>query len=143
MPIRVEQRLISAIRDNPGMIRVEVRTSERKLATEALRKARSALSRLDGGRRSAPGLSAEDSNGPKYVSQVRPGGKGPTISIDGGWTPFRVLRTIPDVIATHLEAAGVHDAVITTRDLVPDLTPLPRPGATLRLFPDPPAVGWG
>jgi len=113
--ITVARGVLSRIRENPGSILIQVlKSSDPQAAAEALERARSDIANLDGGPDSAPGLSGGDANNPSYIGDVVPAGSGPCLYIDGGYTPYRLLRTIPDVIARHLAAAGVHDAVINT-----------------------------
>lgn len=106
---------MTKIRENPGAIVIQVRDSDDfELATEALRRAREDIAALDGGPGSAPGLSAGDRNGPKFVGEVMPAATGPCLFIDGGHSPYRILRTIPDLISRRLVEVGVGGATITT-----------------------------
>lgn len=122
------------------MIQVQ-EASNANAAAAALESAREEIWNLDGGWRSAHGLSPGDRNNPKYVGGVLPAGTGPFITIDGGFIPYKLLRTIPDIVARHLAEAGVEDAVIASPPLGGPLLALPRvPRAVvLRLYPEPPA----
>lgn len=114
MPITVTRELRGLIRRFPDSIGLLVETprEQQEAAMAALAAATTDISNLDGGWRSAPGLSPEDRNNPKYVSAVLPTALGPVITIDGGYTPMRLLRTIPEVVAARLAAAGVTEARI-------------------------------
>lgn len=113
MTVKVARGLLSRIRENPGDIVIQVqRPSDVEAATVALERAREDIWNLDGGWESASGLTPKDRNNPKYVSGVARAGTGPFITIDGGYAPYGVLRTIPEVVGRRLEEAGVTEAVI-------------------------------
>ena len=113
MPVRVARGLKSRIREDPGGIVVQVQgASDADVAAEALRRAAAEVAALDGGWRSAPGLSPGDTNGPTYVSGVTQTPLGPFISVDGGYTPRSLLATIPEIVVRHLEEAGLTEAVV-------------------------------
>lgn len=127
--MRVARGLLSHIRKNPGGIVIQVQgVSDREAATAALWKAVPEIAKL----------------GTRYLSPVLPAGTGPFIMIDGADMPFEVLRTIPDVIARHLNEAGLDEATIAPgtvqgplvdRGLV--LQALPKAVVAL-LYPPPP-----
>jgi len=99
----------------PGQILVRVeRVADQSAATLALGRARADIANLDGGWQSAPGLSPEDRNNPKFVSGVMTTPSGPFIWIDGGETPAELLATIPELIAQRLAEAGITDALLTS-----------------------------
>ena len=107
MAIRVGRGVVGRIREGPGGIVLQVQgASDRDAASVALERARADIANLDGGWRSAHGLGRGDRNNPKYVSEVMPAGTGPFLLIDGGFTPGRLLRTIPRLIADRLREAG-------------------------------------
>src|SRR5712691_9462166 len=104
MSVEIDPHLIAAIGDDPGTIVIEVRTRDTGPAGNGLRRATADLVARGAGWRSAHGLQEVDRNGPTYVGQVVPSGGGLVLPIDGGHTPVALLRTIPDIIARHLEA---------------------------------------
>jgi hypothetical protein len=68
---------------------------------------------------------------------------GPVLSIDGASTPLELLATIPEIIARHLEDAGVERAAIVVPRVQDKITfALPR-AAALRLYPPVPAKPYG
>lgn len=149
MPVRVDPGLGRRIRENPGGIALQVQgASDADAAADALRIARSDISRLDGGWESAAGLSPGDSNGPTYLSPVVPSPTGPVIYVDGGSTPVSVLETIPGLVSRRLRDAGVQEALIAwTSDQGPTTQTLydeGRRAVVLRLYaPPPPLVPLG
>lgn len=114
MSVRVDRKLVSAIRDDPTGIRIEVRgTRDPVLAAEALEKAAAEIASLDGGWQSAHGLRPGDTNGPTYISAVTRMPSGAYLSVDGGSTPLDLLTTIPDIVARCLTESGVKAAVVS------------------------------
>lgn len=111
--VRVGRGVVGRIRENPGGILIQVKSaSDPALAAAALERAGVEIGDLDGGWQSAYGLREGDRNNPKWVSSVTRAPNGPFMFVDGGFTPHRLLRTIPDIVARHLEQAGVTEAVI-------------------------------
>lgn len=118
MAVTVARGTMSRIRANPGAILIRIENASDVAAViDALGRARIDIANLDGGWRSAPGLERGDTNGPEYVGDVIPASTGPCLFIDGDYTPYRLLRTIPAIIASHLEAAGVTEARIVCPDV--------------------------
>lgn len=146
MAVTVANGVVNRIRREADNIIIMVRDpSDPAAAIEALAAAAPEISALDGGWRSAPNLEPGDTNGPKYVSEVLPTARGPMIIIDGGYTPPKLLATIPDIIARHVAAAGVEDATIAWPRQGGRLTnllfgtPIPAQVAQLTLYsPTPP-----
>ena len=140
--LRVDRSVAKQIRENPGWITIQVQqSSDPEVAATALARAGHEIAELDGGWRSAPNLRPGDSNGPKYISRVLPATTGPFLSIDGGYTPEKVLLTIPDIVVRHLQEAGISSAVVGTPEMGSTLCALhyvPR-AAVLLLYPDPSA----
>ena len=141
MAIKVARGVLTRIREDPGHIVLQVQgASDPEAAAVALGRARHDVWRLDAGPESAPGLGRRDRNNPSYVAEVMPAATGPFITIDGGHVPYRLLRTIPDIVARHLAEAGVEEAVVAAPA---EGGPLDEPhkiprAAVLRLFPPPP-----
>lgn len=117
MTVRVRRGARSRIRERPDGFVVQVQgAADEAAAMAALAAAVGEIAALDGGWRSAPGLAPGDTNGPTYVSDPLPAGGGPFLMIDGGYTPYRLLGSVPDIVARHLEQAGVADAVVAVPD---------------------------
>jgi hypothetical protein len=111
MSVRIARGVITRIRDDPSGIVIQVQeASSASRAAAALERAGVEIGELDGGWRSAYGLREGDRNNPKWVSAVIVAPTGPCI--DGGSTPHRLLRTIPEIVARHVRDAGVSHAVI-------------------------------
>ncbi|HVE47102.1 MAG TPA: hypothetical protein VNA57_10210 [Acidimicrobiales bacterium] len=143
MAIKVDRALLSRMKEDPGSIVIQVQDApDPVMAADALERARGEIGALDGGWQSAYGLSPGDRNGPKSISPVMPAGSGPLVIIDGGGTPYELLRTIPDIVVRHLEAAGVDRARIATATKAGpmyEFAEAPR-GVTLTLYPPAPHV---
>jgi hypothetical protein len=132
MTVTVKKRVAARIREYPGAIMIQVAAaSDVALATVALRAAGQEISRLDGGPASAFGLGAGDRNNPKWVSDVVVHPDGPMLMVDGGFTPARLLDTIPGIIARRLEEAGVSATLQTPEDRGPLSDPSQVPNAVL------------
>ena len=124
------------------------RASDPEAATAALSRAGAEIAGLDGGWKSASGLSPGDRNGPVYVGAVVPTPAGPFLYVDAGETPDELLATIPDIIIRHLRDAAVTRAVIASPqhtdtplfDKGPVLDYLPR-AVVLHLYPPPGPMG--
>lgn len=112
MTVRIARGVVSRIREHRDGFVLQVRSADPTVAAEALRVARAELYGLDLGREETFGLSAEDRVAPSMVSDVIPTPVGPMLYIDAGDVPGRLLRRIPEVVAAHLEAAGLHDATV-------------------------------
>jgi len=140
MPIRIDRRLLSAIRRDQGAITIEATAVPAGMAVAALEAARLRIRRLDGGPASAHGLGPHDRNGPKFVSEVTPTKRGAVLWLDGGETPIDLLLSVPVLIAEQLEAVGVTDGRvgIPPPSRVLDGFDKAERWATLRLFPVPP-----
>lgn len=144
MTITIARGVITHIRNDFDNIIIMVKdTPDPQLATEALRSAAREMCDLDGWR-SAYGLRPGTPSSPKYVSDVLPTPSGPIVMIDGGYVPAKLLRTIPDVVARHLEAVGISDATIASpkeggklTNVFSGITP-PRKALQLALFTAPP-----
>lgn len=145
--VTIARGVQSRIRQYPDSIVIMVKEADDpKAATAGLAAAAAEIAHLDAGWTSVPNLSPLDANSPQYVSEVLPSAYGPFVMIDGGHVPYRVLRTIPDIVARHLEAAGVTEATIACpRDGGPlinlfsvELSKRPPLGVALHLYPPPP-----
>ncbi len=113
MGVRVARGVKTRIREDRDSLVIQVlEAGEPDAAAEALARAATDIFNLDGGWRSAPNLTPRDRNNPSFVSDVIPARSGPFIKIDCGYTPYRLCKTIPDVVARRLTEAGVEDAVI-------------------------------
>ena len=132
--------MLSRINRSPGAIVVQAGDpSDARLAADALRSARQAISDLDGGPASAYGLGPGDRNNPAWVSEVIEVPDGPLLMIDGGFTPVARLREIPGIVARRLEQAGVSATVRwpRTSGAMERIRRAPR-AVFLRLYPQPP-----
>ena len=141
--MRIRRGVLSRIREDPGSIAIQVaNASDPELAAEALKGAGTEILQLDGGPGSAYGLAPERGNNPKYVSDVIGVPSGPILLVDGGFTPFRQLRQIPEIVARRLESVGV-SAEITVPSLGGPLERLPDiPRAVFLRTYRPPAREW-
>jgi hypothetical protein len=113
MAVRVDEEVAGDIAEDPGGIRLQVRTQDAAAAGEALQAASREVLALDGGWQSSPGLQPGDVNTPTFAS-VQPHPRGPVLVVDGGHTPTELLATIPDILVRHLHQQGVGEAEITT-----------------------------
>ncbi|MDP1848995.1 MAG: hypothetical protein Q8K79_14480 [Solirubrobacteraceae bacterium] len=105
MRVRIKQGTVAQIRRQPGGFAIQAGSpSDVSKATDALRRAAGVISALDGG--PLPDLGLEH-NHPKWVSDVVVLPGGPMLMIDGGFMPPRVLSTIPEIVVSKLERAGV------------------------------------
>lgn len=145
--ITIARGVQARIRQSPDSIVIMVKEADDpKAATAGLAAAAAEIAHLDAGWDSVPNLSPLDANSPQYVSEVLPSAYGPFVMIDGGHVPYRVLRTIPDIVARHLEVAGVTEATIACpREGGPlinlfsaSLAECPPIAVTLHLYPPPP-----
>jgi hypothetical protein len=93
-----------------NLIGMEERT--RNPGGQFVDRAQRRIAALDGGWRSAPGLSQGDRNGPKYVSAPIALPDGYLLMVHFGGTPAELVRTVPDLIARRLDEADVGDATI-------------------------------
>jgi len=137
--VTVKRGALSRIRENPGSIVIQVtEPSDPRLAAEVLEQLRDEIVDIDGGWQSAPNLRPEDRNNPKWVSEVLAVPDGPVVMVDGGFTPVRLLCTIPALVARRLEEAGV-SAQVTVPDLRSPLDGLVESSRSvvLRLFGQP------
>ncbi|MGH9223206.1 MAG: hypothetical protein ACRD2W_05355 [Acidimicrobiales bacterium] len=115
MPVTVARGVRAKIHQDPGGILIQVQgASDTDVAAAALEAARVEIAGLDGGWESAPNLEPGQSNGPKYLAPIVPLPSGPILYVDGGETPEELLATIPDIVARHLEGAGVKRARIVS-----------------------------
>lgn len=142
MGIRVARGVATRIREDHANLTIQVQqAAPLEAAVSGLERARADIWNLDGGWRSVPNLTPRDRNNPSYVSEVLPARTGPFIFIDGAYTPQRLLRTIPDIVADRLAEAGVWDAVIAAprRGDTPLFELSSTRTVVLRMFPPPPA----
>lgn len=79
---------------------------------------------------------------PAYISEVMRTPEGPMVFIDDMGIPAANLRDVPEIIARHLVAAGVTDAVVAFPDMCHTLGALGRlaNGVALHLFVAPPRM---
>lgn len=97
MGIKIARGTISRMRENQESIMLRVEGAADQVgATSGLQAATTEISYLGG----------------SYVSDATPTPDGPVLYIDAGGIPPANLRSILDVIARHLEAAGVEEATI-------------------------------
>lgn len=137
--------MVSRIRERRDGFVIQVQeAADPRTAAEGLGRARADIFDLDGGQASMPDIGPQDRNNPKYVSEVMPAATGPFVVIDAGYTPWRLVRTIPEVVAARLVEAGVTEAVLASPKGGPlsDYGAFPRSprAVVLRLYPPPPPV---
>lgn len=97
MSIRVDRGVLAAIRRHPsGIVLLVNAEGSVEAARTAVAAARPDVLRVA-----------------KYVSGVLPTPAGAAIFIDGGHSDPKSLRRLPQMVAEHLEAAGVVDGVVT------------------------------
>lgn len=128
MAITVARGVASRMRgEYPGILIIQVQgASDPDTAAAALDEAREEIWKLE----------------PNYVAEAMPAATGPFLWVDCPSVPARLRETIPDIVARHLQAAGVADAVITApkgEGPLAALETLPR-AVVLRLYPPPPPV---
>jgi hypothetical protein len=124
-------------------------TTARGTITRMRKNQESILLRVEGGtdrEATTSGLQAATPEisdlGGSYVSDAMPTREGPVLYIDAGGVPSANVRSILDVIARHLEAAGVHDATIVFPETTSTLAALewvPK-AVALHLFVAPPRL---